>query len=202
MTQFSAALLSRAFGPLIALFSSPCGRHSNAAGRRRRSTRVRRYAPLPAPVEAATPPARTHRNSEIPKLPASAPAPRMAPPSEPFPADDIAPVRPCFATHERQRAFANPALTPAARAPEPRRAEPDTEEVRRGLDRAKARARIMYQQWKDDPDGQRSGEPAPRFEVVRARPARHAERDELTAATRTWTDQQAQQRDHRQGALA
>ncbi|WP_444962156.1 hypothetical protein [Nocardiopsis sp. M1B1] len=131
MRQFSAAALIRAFGMVKALFAPPCGRHSATGGRRRRSTRVRRYVPAPAqvrvPVEATTPPARTDRAPERPErprhperpaapglvpgsVPAAAPAPaaapRLAPPSARFPADDIALVRPYYAAREQARAEA------------------------------------------------------------------------------------------------
>ncbi|WP_061079690.1 hypothetical protein [Nocardiopsis alborubida] len=119
MRQFSAAALIRAFGMVKALFAPPCGRHSATGGRRRRSTRVRRYVPVPAqvrvPVEAATPPARNDRAPERPERPrhperpaAPAPAlsPRLAPPSARFPAEDIALVRPYYAAREQARAEA------------------------------------------------------------------------------------------------
>ncbi|GAA0983016.1 hypothetical protein [Nocardiopsis tropica] len=103
MRQFSAALLSRALGPLTALLTPPRGRHSAAAARRRRrSTRVRRYAPVPAPapatVGAVSPPqAVPVAGSSDPLLP----APRLTPPPERLPADELAPVRPYFDAHER-----------------------------------------------------------------------------------------------------
>jgi hypothetical protein len=127
MRQFSAAALIRALGTVKALFAPPCGRHSATGGRRRRSTRVRRYVPVPAqvrvPVEAATPPARTDRVPERPErprhperpaapgsvpglAPVPAPAPRLAPPSARFPAEDIALVRPYYAAREQARAEA------------------------------------------------------------------------------------------------
>ncbi|MFC9086090.1 hypothetical protein [Nocardiopsis dassonvillei] len=130
MRQFSAAALIRALGMVKALFAPPCGRHSATGGRRRRSTRVRRYVPVPAqvrvPVEATTPPARTDRAPERPKRPARpaapgsgpglvpvaapvrapAPAPRLAPPSARFSAEDIALVRPYYAAREQARAEA------------------------------------------------------------------------------------------------
>ncbi|WP_150239380.1 hypothetical protein [Nocardiopsis quinghaiensis] len=173
MLQFSAALLSRALGPLIALFPSPCGRHSNVAGRRRRrSTRVRRYAPAPAPARL--------------------PAPRLAPPSETVPAEPVALVRPYYAAHERLRASANPA--PAPRVPEPRSAE--SGEVQRAFDRVQERAAALLQQWKDDPGGDLLGEPAPRFGAVGPTgptgPTRYAEWDELTSLTRAWIEQRRQ----------
>ncbi|MFD6948762.1 hypothetical protein A6A08_15095 [Nocardiopsis sp. TSRI0078] len=111
MRKFSAAALIRALGMVKALFSSPCGRHSRVVGRRRRSTRVRRYVPVPAPVEAAAPPARTDRAPERPKLPSPVPAARPAPPSERFPADDTALVRPYYQAREREPARVRTAAT-------------------------------------------------------------------------------------------
>ncbi|WP_190394275.1 hypothetical protein [Nocardiopsis quinghaiensis] len=111
MRKFSAAVLIRAIGMVKALFASPCGRHSSVCGRRRRSTRVRRYVPVPAPVEATTPPMRTNRAPEHSKLPAPVPAPRLAPPSERFPADDIALVRPYYEARERELARVRPEAT-------------------------------------------------------------------------------------------
>ncbi|MEU1900035.1 hypothetical protein ABZ512_16785 [Nocardiopsis dassonvillei] len=160
MRQFSAALLSRALGPLIALLSAPCGRHSTVAGRRRRrSTRVRRYVPAPPPAP----------------LPPS----RLAPPGASFPAEDIALVRPYLAAHERSRAAASgprAPRVPAPRVPElrtpaaPRSPELafETEEVRRAFALVQERAAALRQQWKDDPGGDLLGEPAPRFGVVGA----------------------------------
>ncbi|MEU0240832.1 hypothetical protein ABZ234_24390 [Nocardiopsis sp. NPDC006198] len=100
MRQFSAALLSRALGPLTALLTPPRGRHSAAAARRRRrSTRVRRYAPVPATVGAAAPPqALPAAGPSEPLLP----APRLTPPPERLPADELAPVRTYFEAHERE----------------------------------------------------------------------------------------------------
>ncbi|WP_433699789.1 hypothetical protein [Nocardiopsis sp. CA-288880] len=100
MRQFSAALLSRALGPLTALLTPPRGRHSAAAARRRRrSTRVRRYAPVPATVGAAAPPRTVPvAGPSVPLLP----APRLTPPPERLPADELAPVRPYFDAHERE----------------------------------------------------------------------------------------------------
>ncbi|WP_017601242.1 hypothetical protein [Nocardiopsis lucentensis] len=91
MRDYSAAFLALLGTYLKALFTPARGRHS-AAARRRRSTRVRRYAPVPAPVEVSTPPA--------PK-PAPVPAPRLAPPRESFPADEVALVRPYHVSRER-----------------------------------------------------------------------------------------------------
>ncbi|MCY9786223.1 hypothetical protein KIK06_20220 [Nocardiopsis sp. EMB25] len=81
------ALLRPTLEILRALLSPARGRHSAAAARRRRSTRVRRYAPMPAPEQAAAP--------------ASRPAPRLTPPPAPVPADDVALVRPYYTAHER-----------------------------------------------------------------------------------------------------
>ncbi|MCP3015756.1 hypothetical protein NGM33_20725 [Nocardiopsis dassonvillei] len=175
MRQFSAALLSRALGPLIALLSAPCGRHSTVAGRRRRrSTRVRRYVP------------------EAPPLPASRPAmPRLAPAREVIPAEDVAMVRPYFTAHELLRA--SESGVPAPRGPEP---VSETDEVRRAFALVQQRAAALVQQWRDDPGGDLLGEPAPRFGVVRpTRPvdptgsARYAEWDELASLIRVWDEQ-------------
>ncbi|MEU1897116.1 hypothetical protein ABZ512_01990 [Nocardiopsis dassonvillei] len=173
MRQFSAALLSRALGPLIAFFSAPCGRHSTVAGRRRRrSTRVRRYVP------------------ETPPLPASAPAPHLAPPRETVPAEDIALVRPYYAAHERLRARGSTVRVPAPRSPEP---ASETDEVRRAFALVQEHAAALLQQWRDDPGGDLLGEPAPRFGVVRpTEPARRTEWAELASLVRTWHDQQRQ----------
>ncbi|MEV6820786.1 hypothetical protein AB0M72_18710 [Nocardiopsis dassonvillei] len=182
MRQFSAAVLSRALGPLIAFLSAPCGRHSTVAGRRRRrSTRVRRYVPAPPP--------------------APLPPPRLAPPSTSFPAEDIALVRPYFAAHERSRAAVSG--TRAPRVPAPRVPElrgpvasrgpglaSETEEVRRAFALAVERAAALRQQWKDDPGGDLLGEPAPRSGVVRAAGPR--ERYVLSGLPHTRFDRQRQ----------
>ncbi|WP_150236791.1 hypothetical protein [Nocardiopsis quinghaiensis] len=169
MRQFSAALLSRALGPLIAFLSSPCGRHSTVAGRRRRSTRVRRYAPPP--------------------LPAPTPAPRLATTREVVPAEDVALVRPYFAAHERLR-------TAQTRIPEPRRPEPETDEVARRFAQVQERAAAILQQWSAAPDGDLLSGPAPRFGVVGppvpSRSATAGEFAELADLTRTWLDQRRQ----------
>ncbi len=177
MRQFSAALLSRALGPLIAFLSAPCGRHSTVAGRRRRrSARVRRY--VPAPPSALLPP------------------PRLAPPGRTVPAEDVALVRPYFAAHERLSARASTIRLPAPRSPEPK-----TDEVQRAFALVQERAAALLQQWRDDPGGDLLGEPAPRFGVVRptepartrpVRPARSAEWAELASLVRTWHGQQRQ----------
>uniref|UniRef100_UPI003744A6A5 hypothetical protein n=1 Tax=Nocardiopsis akebiae TaxID=2831968 RepID=UPI003744A6A5 len=86
---------------MTSLFIPARGRHS-AAVRRRRSTRVRRYAPVPAPASA-----RSSRPT-IPQRGTSRPAPRpvspprLAPAPEIFPADDIALVRPYYTARERE----------------------------------------------------------------------------------------------------
>jgi hypothetical protein len=182
MRQFSAALLSRALGPLIAFLSAPCGRHSTVAGRRRRrSTRVRRHVPAP--------------------IPAPLPPPRLALPSQSPPAEDIALVRPYFAAHERLRARASTIRVPAPRSPEPRIPEPvsEADEVRRAFALVQERAAALLQQWRNDPGGDLLGEPAPRFGVVGpttlakpTTPTRYAEWGELASLVRTWHDQQRQ----------
>ncbi|NKY98198.1 hypothetical protein [Nocardiopsis alborubida] len=179
MRQFSAALLSRALGPLIAFLSAPCGRHSTVAGRRRRrSTRVRRYVPEAPPVSASEPA-----------------MPRLAPAREVITAEDVALVRPYFAAHERLTASAAP------RVPAPRSSEPasDADEVRRAFALVQERAAALLQQWREDPGGDLLGEPAPRFGVMRptrptkpatpTKPTRYAEWDELASLVRIWDEQ-------------
>ncbi|MFY7068734.1 hypothetical protein ACOQFV_22995 [Nocardiopsis changdeensis] len=92
MSQFSAALLSRALHLLEALLSPPRGRHSRTRllGFRRRSTRVRRYAANPGPARRSAP--------HLPAAP--------APPAEVLPADDVALVRPYYTAHEHSLAAA------------------------------------------------------------------------------------------------
>ncbi|WP_150249351.1 hypothetical protein [Nocardiopsis deserti] len=173
MRQFSAALLSRALGPLIAFLSAPCGRHSTVAGRRRRrSTRVRRYVP------------------EAPHVSVPA-APRLTSAREVVPAEDVALVRPYFAAHELLRA-SEPGV-PAPRSPEP---APETDEVRRAFALVQQRAAALVRQWREDPGGDLLGEPAPRFGVMRptrpakpTAPTRYAEWDELASLIRIWDEQ-------------
>jgi len=112
MRQFSAAVLDRAFGPLLNLFSPPRGRHSSAAALRRRSTRVRRYATALilalARIGAATGrPALPPAPEPVPVSPASVPVPALArvpnprpAPAPERPADDLALVRLYYAAHE------------------------------------------------------------------------------------------------------
>jgi hypothetical protein len=87
MAQSIHAVLSYALGFAKALLTPARGRHSAAALRRRRSTRVRRYAPLPAPPLARAP----------------RPAPPLAPPREHLPADDVALVRGYYRAFEDER---------------------------------------------------------------------------------------------------
>ncbi|MFE3458897.1 hypothetical protein ACFXKD_15260 [Nocardiopsis aegyptia] len=93
MAQFSPAVLTSALGYLKALLTPARGRHS-AASRRRRSTRVRRYAPLPAPeLTRAAPIVRA-----TPR-----PAPRLVPPPAPIPAEEVALVRGYYRAFEHER---------------------------------------------------------------------------------------------------
>ncbi|WP_051059140.1 hypothetical protein [Nocardiopsis lucentensis] len=92
MAQSSHAVLGSALDCLKTLLAPARGRHS---ARRRRSTRVRRYAPVPAPV------------SEPASVPASPPT------CTAHPVRDAAPVRPYFLAHERELAYA--AAHPARR---------------------------------------------------------------------------------------
>ncbi|MFJ9555427.1 hypothetical protein ACIRPH_16550 [Nocardiopsis sp. NPDC101807] len=94
MRQYSAAFLSPALGLLKALLLAPRGRHA----RRHRSTRVRRYAPLPQAVtrETASPPPAPDPD------PVRVPAPRLAPAPAPPPADDPVLVRPYYSVWEHR----------------------------------------------------------------------------------------------------
>ncbi|PDP85535.1 hypothetical protein CQJ94_22455 [Glycomyces fuscus] len=101
MRQFSAALLTRALTLVTSLFIPARGRHS-AAVRRRRSTRVRRYAPAPAPASARSGMTPASRPGAPRSAPRPVPAPRLAPAPESFPAEDIALVRPYYTARERE----------------------------------------------------------------------------------------------------
>ncbi|RKS05465.1 hypothetical protein DFP74_1064 [Nocardiopsis sp. Huas11] len=90
MGQFSPAFLRSALDCLKALLTPARGRHS-VAGRRRRSTRVRRYAPLPDPALARA---------------ATRPAPRLAAPPAPIPAEEVALVRGYYRAFETERDLA------------------------------------------------------------------------------------------------
>jgi hypothetical protein len=105
MAQFSPAALSPAITLLQetvrALFAPARGRHTAAALRRRRSTRVRRYAPLPDPAltGASVPPRPAAR-------PRPRPVPRLAPPPAPIPAEEVALVRGHYRAFENERDLA------------------------------------------------------------------------------------------------
>ncbi|WDZ90196.1 hypothetical protein [Nocardiopsis sp. HUAS JQ3] len=100
MRQFSAALLTRALALVTSLFIPARGRHSAAV--RRRSTRVRRYAPAPAPASARSSRPTTPQRGAPRPAPRPVPPPRLAPAPETFPADDIALVRPYYTARERE----------------------------------------------------------------------------------------------------
>ncbi|WP_155988962.1 hypothetical protein [Nocardiopsis sp. CNT312] len=112
MAQFSAALLRSSLRDLVA---PARGRHT-----RRRSARVRHYAPAPAPAapESGAPQA------------AAPPAPLPSRPRRVPPLREAAPVRPYYTAHERELAYAqsHPARRLRARAatPGPRRARVPT----------------------------------------------------------------------------
>jgi hypothetical protein len=105
MAQFSPAVLSPAITLLQeavrALFAPARGRHSATALHRRRSTRVRRYAPLPDPA---------HTSASAPPRPAARPrprpVPRLAPPPAPIPAEEVALVRGHYRAFENERDLA------------------------------------------------------------------------------------------------
>ncbi|MEU0239504.1 hypothetical protein ABZ234_17605 [Nocardiopsis sp. NPDC006198] len=102
MRQFSAAALTPAFRLVTALFTAPRGRHASPGLlRRRRSTRVRRYAPVPVPAQAAAPDTVTAA-APPPETP-HRPVRDLAPPRHTVEAEDVALVRPYYEAHERER---------------------------------------------------------------------------------------------------
>jgi len=101
MRQFSAAVLSRALGAVKALLAPSRGRHSAAALRRRRSARVRRYAPLPD-VPALLRPVPERPEHPARPVPPAHPGPAVP---RPLPVEDTALVRPYYETHERELAL-------------------------------------------------------------------------------------------------
>ncbi|MEV2275782.1 hypothetical protein AB0I72_09360 [Nocardiopsis sp. NPDC049922] len=113
MAQFSRAVLRSALATLQNLLAPACGRHS---ARRRRSTRVRRYAPLPVPEQVSAPPAESE-----PPVPAPRPAPRLSRPTERVRADETVFVRPYYVAFERELAYAqaHPARRLRARTTRP-----------------------------------------------------------------------------------
>ncbi|MFD6951859.1 hypothetical protein A6A08_15530 [Nocardiopsis sp. TSRI0078] len=131
MRQFSAVLLRRALGPVTDFFSSPRGRHSTF-GRRRRSTRVRRYVPATLPAPEAV----------------SAPVLRPAPPNQTIHAEEVALIRPYCAAHERERERVRKSrvTVPPPRGHQPVRV-PASAEVEREFARVQARARALVQEW-------------------------------------------------------
>lgn len=107
MLQCIAAVFKAALKPLRALLCPPKGRHSAGQLRRRRSTRVRRYAPSTPAAPAPLPSYPEARNSQVsaderprPKSTGSKPPTVLKPPAAEIDADDIALVRPYFTAHE------------------------------------------------------------------------------------------------------
>ncbi|MFE3458171.1 hypothetical protein ACFXKD_11545 [Nocardiopsis aegyptia] len=111
MAQFSPAVLNYAISLLKALLTPSRGRHSTAHGRRRRSGRVRRYAPLPDPALAragtpiASPPAPLPGPPPTPRR-VPPPAPRLARSPAPIPAEEVALVRGYYRAFEQERDLA------------------------------------------------------------------------------------------------
>ena len=98
MAQFSLAVLDYAIALFRALFVPSRGRHSVAA-RRRRSGRVRRYAPLPDPAFAQV-------SAPVASRRAPRPAPRLAPSATTIPAEEVALVRGYYRAFEHERDLA------------------------------------------------------------------------------------------------
>lgn len=126
MPQCIAAVFKAALKPLRALLSAPKGRHSAGQLGRRRSTRVRRYAPSAPATPAPLPSRPAAHNPQVSaderprskpptglkpsagsKPPASSEPPTgphtrtgLKPPTVEIDADDIALVRPYYTAHE------------------------------------------------------------------------------------------------------
>ncbi|GHD29602.1 hypothetical protein [Nocardiopsis kunsanensis] len=108
MPQCIAAVFKAVSKALRALLCPPKGRHSAGQLRRRRSTRVRRYAPRTPAAPAPLPSHPVARKSQAsaaerphPKPPASpTPPASLEPPTVEIDADEIALVRPYFTAHE------------------------------------------------------------------------------------------------------
>src|SRR5690625_5254350 len=108
MPQCIAAVFKAALNALWALFCPPKGRHSAERFRRRRSTRVRRYAPrtpaAPAPLPSHPAARKPQVNpAELPRPKPSAspkPPPALKPPTVDIDADEIALVRPYYTAQE------------------------------------------------------------------------------------------------------
>ncbi|MFV2196983.1 hypothetical protein [Nocardiopsis sp. LOL_012] len=175
MAHSSRAVLRSALETLEAFLLPARGRHV-----RRRSARVRRYAPLPAPEQAAAPP-------PAPAVPAvPEPASRLAPPTVRMPAREAALIRPYYTAYERALAYGqdHPARRLRARATTP------------GPRRSRVPA-VPY-----TPAHARPSAPAPRPAgdlLAGPPPPVPGEFDELARLVRLWQDQRA---DRRSGAAA
>ncbi|GAA0976613.1 hypothetical protein GCM10009551_011980 [Nocardiopsis tropica] len=175
MRQFSAAALTPAFRLVTALFIAPRGRHASPGRlRRRRSTRVRRYAPVPVPAPVTTPDTATAA-APIPQTPPR-PAQDLAPPRHTSEAEDVALVRPYYEAHERES------------------------ERERALLRVQAEASARLHGWVPRPraSGDLLAAPSPMplsafGPVPAARTAAPENWDDLAAATHGWGGRRARQ---------
>ena len=102
MPQCIAAVFKAALNALWALFCPPKGRHSAERLRRRRSTRVRRYAPRTpaAPAPLPSHPAARKPQASAAEPPRPKPPPSLKPPTVDIDADEIALVRPYYTAQE------------------------------------------------------------------------------------------------------
>ncbi|OLT25562.1 hypothetical protein BJF83_05195 [Nocardiopsis sp. CNR-923] len=171
MAQSSRAGLRSALETLKTLLAPASGRHS---ARRRRSTRVRRYAPLPAPEQATAPP-------ELPEPPV--PGSRPAPPSVHVRADRVALVRPYYVAFERELAYtrAHPARRLRARTTRPTVAVAPATKRANAYTLRHAAPRVPVP--RPAPDSDLLAAPAPRAP---------GEFDELASLVRTWHAQRGE----------
>ncbi|MCY9785763.1 hypothetical protein KIK06_17895 [Nocardiopsis sp. EMB25] len=169
MTDSSRAVLRSALETAKALLAPARGRHS---ARRRRSTRVRPYAPTPAPI--------TPEPTPDPPQVSVPPAPRPTPPVR-----DAAFIRPYLLAHERELAYADahPARRLRARTTQP---TADGPRVVNPAYTPKHAAPVPA------PPRVPAPRPAPEGDLLAAPPTREpGEFDELASLVRTWHAQRS-----------
>ncbi|WP_051415745.1 hypothetical protein [Nocardiopsis sp. CNT312] len=191
MAHSSRAVLRSALETLEALLLPARGRHARPSPTgtllRRRSARVRRYAPVPAPEQTAAP---APAAPPVPAVPSTRPG--LAPPTVRTPARDAALVRPYYTAYERELAYTqvHPARRLRARATIPGPRGPRLS--------ASARRGTPYTPTHAAP----APVPAPRPAgdlLAPPPPPVPGEFDELARLVRLWQDQRA---DRRSGVAA
>ncbi|WP_116245519.1 hypothetical protein [Nocardiopsis sp. FIRDI 009] len=176
MAQFSRAVLRSALETLKSLLAPAHGRHS---ARRRRSTRVRPYTPLPVPEQVSAP-----SEAQEPPVPTPRPVPRLSPPTERVRADELPLVRPYYVAFERELAHtqAHPARRLRARTTRP------------GIAVAPATRRTSAYTPKHAAPRVPAPRPAPEGDLLAAPVTRvPGEFDELANLVRTWHAQRGGQ---------